>query len=324
MSNIVGISFAAIAATRSDQLQSTMDTIIAAEAAMLSPAVKGLFGFFVARQFMMVQWGLMNVKRLVLSIIRMAVVSLLLTHTNQFDQWVRTPLFTTIPQAIASWVGTSSGASGGQSLAVQLDNASAAADAMTAHAQGLNAAFIMGPTAMGREFAINLADTGMQIMLGLMAFVWLLGQTFLAIVICFGPLVLPLELFDRTRGFVDTWIGKLVGMTAFSIGVSMILAIEMQGLLSTMQQVDSGMGGNVAGAVASMLHTMVGILVDALTMIALPGIVGFGSGVAAGIAAPAAFAVGRAAAGVGTVGKIAASSAKGGGGATRPGRNSIT
>lgn len=321
--NIVGVSFAAIAQTRSDTVMAAMDTIIAAEAAMLSPATKGLFGCYVARQFLMVQLELLPVRRLIPSLVRMFIVSLLMTHTNQFDQWIRTPVFTTLPQAAASWLGNSSGASSGLSLAAQLDAASAAADAMTAHAQSLNSSFIMGPTAIGHEMSINVADTGIQVTLGLMAWMFLLGQTFLAIVICFGPLILPLELFDRTRGFVDTWIGKLVGMTGFSIGVLMVLAIEMQQLLTAMQQVDSGMGSSVAGAVAAMLHTMVGVMVDALTLIALPGIAGFGSGVAAGIAAPAAFAAGRALAAGGAVGRIAAGAAKGMGGPTRPVRNSI-
>lgn len=314
--NIVGIAFATIASTRSDQLQAVMDTIIAAEAAMLSPIVKAVFTMFVARQFFLIMWGEISARRFVGSIMRACVVALLIGHTNQFDQYVRTPLFVDLPQATASWVGSGTGAQGNLSTAAQLDVASAAVDAVTAKALELTTGMIMGPTGIARSIAMNAADAGIQIMLGIMAWVWLLGQTFLAIIICFGPLVLLFELFDRTRGFVDQWIGKIVGITAFGIGTSMILAIEMQGFNSMMQQVDAGMPSNAAGAVALLLHVMVGTLVDAFTLVALPGIVSFGSGVAAGIAAPAAFAMGRAAAGVTTAGKMAGGAVKrmGGGG----------
>ncbi len=139
-----------------------------------------------------------------------------------------------------------------------------------------------------------LADFAMQVLLACIVAVWLLGQTLLAIIICFGPLLLCFELFDRTRGFVDQWIGKIVGMTAFGLATSVLMAIMMQGLTTLMQSADGSIASSGAQAVSVMLHVIIAITLDAFTMIALPSIVGFGSGVAGSLAAPSALAVGRA------------------------------
>ncbi|MGI4814129.1 MAG: hypothetical protein ACRYGG_12480, partial [Janthinobacterium lividum] len=116
-------------------------------------------------------------------------------------------------------------------------------------------------------------------------------------------------------------IGKIVGMMAFALATSVFMAMMMQGLTSLMQAADGGMANSGDQAVSVMLHVVMMIGVDVFTMLALPTIVGFGSGVTAGLAAPAGFAVGRALAGV-NVGAAAlakaARSMSGGGSRSRP------
>lgn len=288
--NIVGISFASLAQARSDQLAATMDIVLSAEGAVLLPILKALFLIFIGRQFLLCMYGHLGMERFMMSAIRVGIIVLLIGHTNQFAQQVREPVFNTIPQAIAGFAGGS--ASGSQTIAAQFDAVSAGADALTASTVKVNTGW--APSAFINCMSAWLADFAMQVLLACIVAVWLLGQTLLAIIICFGPLLLCFELFDRTRGFVDQWIGKIVGMTAFGLATSVLMAIMMQGLTTLMQNADGSIASSGAQAVSVMLHVIIAITLDAFTMIALPSIVGFGSGVAGSLAAPSALAVGRA------------------------------
>lgn len=288
--NIIGISFASLAQARSDQLAATMDTVLAAEGAVLLPILKALFLIFIGRQFLLCMYGHLGMERFMMSAIRVGIVVLLIGHTNQFAQYVREPVFNTIPQAIAGFAGGS--ASGSQTIAAQFDAVSAGADAITASTVKINSGW--APSAFINCMSAWLADFAMQVLLACIVAVWLLGQTLLAIILCFGPLLLCFELFERTRGFVDQWIGKIVGMTAFGLATSVLMAIMMQGLTTLMQNADGSIASSGAQAVSVMLHVIIAITLDAFTMIALPSIVGFGSGVAGSLAAPSALAVGRA------------------------------
>ena len=288
--NIVGISFASLAQARSDQLSATMDTVLSAEGAVLMPILKALFLIFIGRQFLLCMYGHLGMERFMMSAIRVGIIVLLISHTNQFAQYVREPVFTTIPQTVAGFAGGA--ASGSQTIAAQFDAVSAGADALTASTVKLNSGW--APSAFINCMSAWLADFAMQVLLACIVAIWLLGQTLLAIIICFGPLLLCFELFERTRGFVDQWIGKIVGMTAFGLATSVLMAIMMQGLTTLMQNADGSIASSGAQAVSVMLHVIIAIVLDAFTMIALPSIVGFGSGVAGSLAAPSALAVGRA------------------------------
>ncbi len=288
--NIVGISFASLAQARSDQLGATMDTVLSAEGAVLMPILQALFLIFIGRQFLLCMYGHMGMERFMMSAIRVGIIVLLISHTNQFAQYVREPVFTTIPQTIAGFAGGSTSAS--QTIAAQFDAVSAGADALTASTVKVNSGW--APSAFINCMSAWLADFAMQVLLACIVAIWLLGQTLLAIIICFGPLLLCFELFERTRGFVDQWIGKIVGMTAFGLATSVLMAIMMQGLTTLMQNADGSIASSGAQAVSVMLHVIIAITLDAFTMIALPSIVGFGSGVAGSLAAPSALAVGRA------------------------------
>lgn len=314
--NIVGISFASLAQTRMDQLASTMDNVIAAESANLMPILKALFLIYIGLQFTQCMFGHLNTWKAFAGCIRVGIIVLLVGHTNQFAEHIRDPMFNTIPQAIATFAGGD--ASGSQTIAAQFDAVSAGADALTATTVKLNSGW--SPSAFINCGSAWLADFAMQVELAIIFCVWLLGQTLLAIIICFGPMLLLLELFDRTRGFVDQWIGKLVGMMAFALATSVFMALMMQGLTTMMQMADGSMANSGAGAVSVMLHVIIGITVDLFTMLALPTIVGFGSGVAGSLAAPSALAAGRALAGinVGAAALAKAARAMSGGSRSRP------
>jgi len=170
----------------------------------------------------------------------------------------------------------------------------------------------------------SFANFAVQFLLGGIAGIWLLGQSLLAIVLCFGPLLLGFELFDRTRGWVDQWIGKLVGITAFGIGTSILLAIEMTGEMNMLRVVNANLPSSGPEAVAALLRVGCNVLLDLFTMAALPTICAYGSGVAAAFAAPSAMASVRGAAAVASGARtVVTGSARSGSGLGRSASNSI-
>lgn len=303
--NIIGLTYESIAAGRLEQIKTAMNAVIGAETTFMVPILRSLFLIFIAHQGLLTMYGHMTMHRLVGSIIRVGIIVLLITHAGEFTTRVQTPIFETIPQAISNTILSSvaGGTSNTQTLAQQFDSVSAAADALTALVASRSTSWSV--SGLVNYLTAWVADAGMQILLGIIAAVWLLGQTLLAIILCFGPLLLVFELFDRTRGWVDQWIGKLVGMTAFGIGTSILLAIQMQGLINLMRSSHDGMPTSGDAAVAVMFHIMTNILLDAFTMMALPLICSIGSGVAASLAAPSALMTMRILSGAGTVAKDA-------------------
>ncbi len=293
--NIVGISYEAIAQGRIDQLKIAMNAIIAAELQFMVPIIKALLVMFVVRQFTLTWTGNMTVERFVGSCVRAAVVVFLIVHSGSFVQYVRDPLFDKIPQAISSTIMSSAGvqASGTTTIAQQFDKVSLASDAVTAAIVAKQTSFSV--SALVNYLSAQLANGGIQFLLAGICAIWLLGQTLLAIILCFGPLLLGFELFDRTRGWVDQWIGKLVGMTCFGIGTSILLGIQMQGLLLLLKAVNSNIPTSGAQAVAVLMRICGNVVMDLFTMAALPAICAIGSGVAVSLAAPSAMASLRAA-----------------------------
>ena len=118
---------------------------------------------------------------------------------------------------------------------------------------------------------------------------------------------------------MDQWIGKLVGMTCFGIGTSILVGIQMTGLRNMLRAVNDNLPTGGPEAVAVLMRVGCSIVLDLFTMAALPAICAYGSGVAAALAAPSAMLAlrGGAAAASGARG-LAAGAARGraGGGST--------
>ncbi len=310
--NIAGITYDAIAAARISQLKTTMDAVITAELQFVVPILKSLLIMFVVRQFTLAFTGNMTVERFVGSCVRAATVVFLISHSGSFVQYIRDPIFDKIPQAISSTILSAAGASttSGTTIAQQFDKVSVASDAVTA-------AIITSQTGWSVSSLVNyaaasFANFAVQFLLGGIAGIWLLGQSLLAIILCFGPLLLGFELFDRTRGWLDQWIGKLVGITAFGIGTSILLAIEMTGELNMLKAVNANLPTGGPEAVSALLRVGCNVLLDLFTMAALPAICAYGSGVAASLSAPSAMASLRAAGAAASGARaVAGSSARG-------------
>ena len=289
----VGATYEALATGRIAEIKTMMDSVITAELTFMVPVLKAAFLIFVGRQALLIMLGHLSVERFVSSTIRVLIVILLITHSGQFVHYVREPIFDTIPNAISSTILASAGVntSGTASLAQQFDKVAMASDAITAKILALNTGWSVASAA--NYITAGFANGAVQWLLMLICGVWLLGQTFLAIILCFGPLLLVFELFDRTRGWVDQWIGKLVGLLSFGVGTSILLALQMNGLFLLFKRMETAMPTSGAEAVAGFLRVGGNVFLDALTMASLPLICAIGSGVAASLAAPSALLAAR-------------------------------
>jgi len=201
--NIVGITYDAIASARINQLKMAMDAIIAAELQFMVPILKSLLIMFVVRQFTLTWTGNMTVERFVGSCVRAAVVVFLIVHSGSFVQYVRDPLFDKIPQAISSTILSSAGvqATGNTTIAQQFDKVSAASDAVTAAIVAKQTSFSV--SALVNYLSAQFANGGIQFLLAGICAIWLLGQTLLAIILCFGPLLLGFELTAPAAGWTS-------------------------------------------------------------------------------------------------------------------------
>lgn len=284
--NIVGISFVDIASSRMALLQSTMDKVINAEAAVLHPVLRALFVLFVARQFLLVMWGHISINRLWDSFIRGGIIILLVTHSGEFANRVRDPMFNKIPQATAAMVGGEyANTTATQPLAAQFDSMAAKGDAITAEIDAVSTN-ILSPSDWINSLSGHAANGVFQATLAFIVGIWLLGQTLLAIILAMGMNLLCFELFDRTRGFVDQWIGKLVGSAAFGFSTSFVLAMQMNGMQRMFDAIKGQAANNATAAVGMFGHVISNALIDVLTMAVLPIAVGFGSGAVAALSAP--------------------------------------
>lgn len=289
VTNAIGISFVDIASTRMAEIHATMDAVLAAEANILNPILRALLVLYVGRQFLLTMAGHLSIQRFFDTIIRALIVVFLVTHNGSFVQYVRDPVYDKVPQALSAMVvGNYAATTASQPLATQFDAISAKGDAITvAIQQGANSWFSM--TDWITSVSASVADGSFQLVLAIIVAIWLLGQTLLAIVLCLGLPMLCFELFERTRGFIDQWIGKLVGFSTFGFATSFVLALEMNGLKTMFDTLHTAAAANAVQAAGMFWHVIGYSLLDLLTISALPTAVGFGSGAVAALAAPSAF-----------------------------------
>src|SRR5208282_2742159 len=255
VTNIVGVSFVDIASTRMANLQATMDAVLAAENGILNPILKALFLIYIGRQFLLTMTGNLTMDRFFGTVVRSGIIILLVTHSGAFVQYVRDPVFNKIPQAMSNMVaGNYAATAAGQPMAAQFDAIAAKGDAVTADID---------------KIASN----------------WFSKGDWIA---CLGPPMLCLEIFERTRGFVDQWVGKIVGMAAFGFATSFVLALLMNGMKTMFDAVKAQTTANATAAAGMFWHVIGDCVLDLLTMASLPLAVGFGSGAVAALAAPSA------------------------------------
>lgn len=114
--------------------------------------------------------------------------------------------------------------------------------------------------------------------------VWYLARVFMALVICLGTFMLVLALFKQTRGYVEQWIGKLVGLTMLQLTSSILLRIVLVIMNDRMLIMKNDTNMSVDLLMAAFAGVAGVFWMGALLMIALPSVIAIGSGVGAGAA----------------------------------------
>lgn len=266
-----------------------MNSIINASLTAVWPIVHWLAIIYLIILFCQVASNQMTVNAGVGKAIRLIVVVFVIHSAGIYTKYVRDLAFTDVPNEIATIV---TGSPVGISAASQFDHVAQAADYLVADAQAKNTGSIFSVSAIGNSVALWLADIGMNIATAIMFGVWLLGRKLLAIVLCFGPWLLLFELFDRTRGFTEQWIGKIVGLLVFQLASAALLQIMLKGQSQVLQAIKASPGISLDAMIGKLMHLVGYMATDALTMIALPAICAIGSGAAAGHAVTTGAVVG--------------------------------
>lgn len=309
MNGVAGWSYEQMATGRMTMLRTMMDAVINAELTIMVPVLKALVIIWITRQFLFFMYGLVSFERLMISTIRPLVIALLIVQAGSFVHRVRDPIMDTIPRAVASTIMSAAGVqtTSTADMATQFDTTAAGVDMLSDAALKLNTGW--SASALANAIGIFMATTGAQLILSCIFGFFLLGQTMMAIVLCFGPLVLVFEIFERTRQWVASWLTKIVGLVAFGIGTSLLLAIQLTELRTLLSGIDANASGNAATAAGAMIRVASNLVLDLLTMAALPAIAGFGSAAAASMASPSIAAMRGASAGAGAAGVGAARAA---------------
>lgn len=283
------ITFVDIASTRVADLQAMMTTVIGAERTILLPIIKSLATIFLLRQFLLLTFAHMTMERIVSSFTRVLIIVLLIQGAGNFNTFVVNRVFTNMPQMLSNMgVGSYAPGTTGKSSTVQFDAVSAAGDALAEQIRSKSTCWSVACAT--NSFTAYCADGAFQMVLCGIFGVWFLGLNLMAIALCMGQIFLCFEFFDRTRGFLDQWIGKIIGFGAFGFAASIVLALEMQSMQTMINKLNGLAGTNVDAAVSMFIHAVGSAGIDFLLIIACPIAFGFGSGAVAALAAPAAMA----------------------------------
>lgn len=268
-------TFAGFAQIQDDAIRAAMDAVITAELTAVRTPLKVLLGIYVMINFIVFACGAMGANTIIRKLVTAAAVSFFLTNTMAYSTYIRDFMFDDVPNEIATVVN---GQGSQLTAAQQFDTVSKAAENLVATAQAQNAGR-WSAAAIGDIISIWIASACMHITFAIQSGIWLLGRKFFGIVLCFGPWLLPFELFERTRGWVDHWFGLLVGLTTFQLASSILMQFQLRGQMSIMQYYHANPGGAM-DVVNHLFEVLQYIVSDVVAMIALPAICGIGSGAA--------------------------------------------
>ena len=276
---LTALTYAAVLTSQYDAVRAVMRNVIAAQTTHIVPgAARGCSALHFAIQFL--RWGLamgVSFGTVVLTLVRSAVIIFALNTSGAWTTWVADNAFERVPNAL---VAVANNTSPRLSAPQQFDSVSLAIDNLIADVRRRNTTWSI--SAFGNAIAAWVVWFGLQLGLAVQAFVWMVSVRLMAIAICVGMWLAILELFDRTRGFVNNWIGVVVGLLTFQLAASIYLQIAMHSEMELLRAIQEQ--NNNSNSVDMMIanlgkagNVMAG---DAITMISLGAVFGGGGGIA--------------------------------------------
>ena len=272
-------------ATNQDALVTAgMDSVIIRVLPAVWPIFHWLAVIYIIITFAQVTANVMTMNVFLGRAVRLFAVVFLIHSAGSYQQYVRTLAFVDVPNEIASIV---SGAPADVSAAAQFDKVTQNVDYLLADALAKNTG--SWAAEIGNVVAIHAVQIVADLFVAIMFFIWMLGRTLLAIVLCYGPFILLFELFERTRGFVEAWAGKIVGLLVYQLATAVVLQILIVGLTTQLQNAKAASGIGIDEMISNLVRIASFLGGDILVLIALPSICAIGSGAAAGHAVASGF-----------------------------------
>jgi len=100
---------------------------------------------------------------------------------------------------------------------------------------------------------------------------WMISKVFLAMTIIVGPLFIALFMFQATRGFVERWVGALVGMIILQFSTVLMLTIMVEAQTEIMGKVATGAAaGNPYVTMQTLFSALIFFGVTAFASLHLP------------------------------------------------------
>ncbi|MBB5696055.1 type IV secretion system protein [Muricoccus pecuniae] len=282
--------FTDIATSMDTMLIASMDAIISSGLASMRPQIALALSLYIIGFAALTVFGKTDIGAAAMAAVRALVVAQILRAAS-YTSYVRDFFFTDLPNTIAAALG---GPRSGISSAQQFDLLWSAA----LHATSIVLGQATGFTMMLERGVAWIEAGAMLVALGAIFLVWLIARVFMAIVICLGVFIILLFLFSATRGFVEQWIGKLVGLIVLQITSSILLRIVLVVISDKMRAMGAAPPGDVDAMLAQLGSIAAVYWIGAALMIVLPSFFAIGSGVSAG-AVVAAGHVSRFASGAG-------------------------
>lgn len=215
-------------------------------------------------------------------IMRAGFVSMLLTATY-FNPYVRDLFITTLPNWVASAVSNGTAAN----IPQQCDLIRSAMMHMAA-AIYQNSNGIMDMDVRLETGVCLLLGT---IFLGVLVLVSTLTHTFMVLTVCVAPFIIAAYLFDATKGFVEGWIGKAVGLSILSLLIAVTAQIAVAADAKMMINTANTTGAGLQEQVANLVSIIVFFLFMAAIILGLPTLAySIGRGITINTGAAAAFA----------------------------------
>lgn len=224
-----------------------------------------------------ITWG-----KAFVTLLRVLFVAVLIGTQNLYTSRVAMFVFETVPNEIASKI---SGSPVTVASYRQFDNIRMQQINLTADVRRKNTDWSLA--ALGNAMTNQGVDAAGQFWLTIIAYVWLTSIRLMAVVLCIGPWLMLFELWDRTRGFFQSWLGVVVGLLTFQVAASTFLQISTQSQMQVLRTVHAANRGsnNIDVMLQNLQHVANAVFGDAMTMLALPAICGGSAALAAGMAA---------------------------------------
>ena len=128
---------------------------------------------------------------------------------------------------------------------------------------------------MDERIAAHVFDAGGFVGIGLMWFQWYMPRALTGIVLCVGPFLVPLWLFEASRGFAMAFAAKLVSLLALSVGASVIVSILLRVIDRVAAPINAATGSNVDVLIGKLAAVAALMWFGAFLMRSLPRALAF-------------------------------------------------